>query len=114
MPSRGKYRADGSMRPTVARRHKRRDRARRTAWLAQFERGARAEFFEKVKIEEALFASPMSRHLGLTKPETEKVLAQMAEERGWLKLATRDGRVVGIGPEKKIGRPEGRPDPSPR
>lgn len=100
MSNRSKYRADGTMRPTWKRQRKRRDRKRRVAWLAQFERGARADFFQRVKIEEALFASPMSRHLGLPKDETEKVLAQMAEERGWLSLVTSDGRTVGIGPEK--------------
>lgn len=98
---RSKYRADGSMRPSVKRYKQRRDRRLRKAWLAEFEPGVRAAFFQSVKLDEAIFAGPFARKHGIDKERAEKNLAEYAEERGWLRLVTRSGRVVGIGPEKR-------------
>lgn len=95
-----KYRRDGSMRPTRARQQIARTRARRKAWLAEFEPGVRAAFFDAVDLDRAKFASPYARAAGITKLEAEAELARLAADLGWLSLVTRSGRTVGIGPKK--------------
>lgn len=97
---RSKYRADGSMRPAAVRYQKQRERRLRVAWLAEFEPGVRAAFFEEVDMDHAIFAGPFARKHGLTKDGAEKDLAEFAESRGWLSLVTRSGRTVGVGPRK--------------
>lgn len=91
-----KWRADGTLRPTWVRR----ERRLRTAWLAQFEPGVREAFFSAADMEQAVFGSPYAREHGITKEEAYVRLAKLADERGWLRLATKDGRVVGIAPGK--------------
>ena len=107
---RKKYRADGSMRPAAARYKRKRERKLRSAWLAEFEPGVRAAFFQAVDLDHAIFAGPFARKHGLTKDGAEADLAEFAESKGWLSLVTRTGRTVGVGPPK-VERPAAKDGP---
>jgi len=97
---RPKRRQDGTLRPAVLRGRRRRARARRTAWLDEFDPGVRLAFFDHVDMERAAFAKPTAKRLGFTEEQAELLLAKLAERAGWMTLTTRSGRVVGIGPRK--------------
>lgn len=106
--SRKRRRADGTLRPTVARRQRRLNQAKMTderrAWLAQFPPKARAKFFLRADLEHALFLRKWQADLNVEgmKPvpreDAAQLLSELANHRGWLKLATSDGLVVGIAP----------------
>jgi hypothetical protein len=111
--SRKKRRADGTLRPAVRRRRQRDRQARTTddqraarrAWLDNFEPGARTRFF---KLSRALSRDPakvvwlraFSREAGIPQDEAAPLLERLAADRGWMKLRTRDGMVVGIAEPK--------------
>lgn len=107
--SRRRRRADGTLRPTVVRRRQRIQKKRkklsdddpaRQAWLANFAPGARREFFDNTLFSEAVFLSAFVSETGLERAAAADFLARTADERGWLKLATLDGTVVGIAPPR--------------
>ena len=98
---RAKRRADGTLRPAVLRDRRRRERAKRVAWLAEFDPGVRAAFFDNVDMSQARFARPVARQLSITPAEAEVLLEQLAVAKAWMMLRTRNGRVVGIGPRKR-------------
>lgn len=118
MTGRSKKRADGSLRPTAARRRKRLRAAKeekrrqeldstpeRQEWLAQFSPGARDRFFATTQ-----WWSPRTIWLGafhtqllkadptITELAASLALEQEGYKRHWAKLRKADGFVVGIAP----------------
>jgi len=85
----------------VLRGRRKRDRAKRVAWLAEFDPGVRAAFFDNVDMNQAIFARGAARHMACSEEAAEKLLAGIAARNEWLTLRTRSGRVVGIGPRKR-------------
>lgn len=111
---RSKRRADGTLRPAVRRRRARDRRARltpeqqaerqaeRDAWLERFEPGARTRFFKhsRARLGDAIYLRAFARQLDLPQEEAAPLLERVADERGWMKLRTKDGMVVGIAAPK--------------
>lgn len=103
--SRKHRRADGTLRPTYRRyrqrnAHKRLSPARR-AWLANFEPGARKDFFRySLAKTDGIWLGVFAKQLGLEQEEAAPMLERVADERGWRKLRTKSGMVVGIAPPK--------------
>lgn len=105
MSARKKRRADGTLRPAVARRKRKLSRARvtdeRRAWLARFEPGARASFFALVDEEQAVWLRSFAAELGVEPQENASAhLLRVGQERGWFALTTMDGLTVGIAPRR--------------
>lgn len=101
-------RADGTLRPCVIRRNKKRRRKlspERKAWLANFRYGDRPRFFHNVIIAECVWLNGFAKETGLPRYEAARALEAIAEKKRWRKLRTLDGTVVGIGPQdpKKNG-----------
>lgn len=111
MSARKRRRADGTLRPAYRRYLQRRRRNRpnpdtnptpeRLEWLSQFEDGDRARFFVNAVRAKAIWLRAFSAELGLPEEEAWPLLEKTADERRWMKLRTREGKVVGIAPPKK-------------
>ena len=100
--SRKKRRADGKLRPAVARYKRKKEKLLRRAWLARFDEGARGAFFASVDLSQAIFLKGFAKTLGVSPQEkAAELLEMLGQERGWLILRTSDGLAVGIGPEIK-------------
>lgn len=75
----------------------------RAVWLAEFNPGDRERFFKwSTAPEGAVFLRPFARDVGLPDDEAAPLLERTANERGWMKLRTRDGKVVGIAPPRPV------------
>lgn len=104
MAARKRRRADGTLRPAVRRSRARRAKAERKEWLDQFKPGERDRFFKHVDLSSAVFLAPFQKELGGAFLEDRagaaRLLEDIANERGWRKLRTRDRTVVGIAPKR--------------
>lgn len=102
--NRKRRRADGTLRPTIVRRRRRKNREKnreaRQAWLANFKPGDRDRFFRQVDVEQAVYLAGFEKATGLPQAEAAALLERTATERRWRKLRTLDGTVVGIAPVK--------------
>lgn len=91
---------NGKLRPAVARGKARRSKAQRAAWLAQFEPGARDRFFKYADADQAVWLRQFEKATGLIRDEAADSLERLAAGRGWMKIRTLDGTVVGIAPPR--------------
>jgi hypothetical protein len=104
-------RADGKLRGAYARYKKRkraeRRQAERAEWLANFDAKDRRRFFRYSLAEtEGIFLRGFSRDLNLPQEEAAPLLERLGDERGWMKLRTKTGMVVGIAPpDPNAGQP---------
>lgn len=109
--NRKKRRLDGTLRPSIRRRRARKNRERlapptpeREAWLANFKPGDRERFFNHVVVKDAVFLAAFEETTGLDRADAAELLERTANERGWRKLRTLDGTVVGIAPARQTKR----------
>lgn len=91
---------NGKLRPAVRRAKQKRAKRVREEWLANFEPGARDRFFKHVVVKDAVWLAAFERESGLDRAEAARTLEGLANERGWRKLRTLDGTVVGIAPSR--------------
>lgn len=104
--NRKKRRADGTLRPSIVRRRKRkrseRNAIKRAEWLAQFAPGERERFFNHVILADAIFLNAFQKMtLATDRADAAQLLERIANERHWRKLRTLDGTVVGIAPSRR-------------